>query len=1568
MFSRCLSRRLAPFSSVLLLSLLLATPSQSAHGAIPDSLARSVSPRTVVAAPLHDTVPALAVADETVSEVLASAVAVAAGGEHTCAVTAGGGAKCWGANRTGALGDGTTTDRLTPVSVSGLDSGVAAITAGNDHTCALTIVGGVKCWGYNGKGQVGDGAPTTTRPTPVDVSGLASGVLAISAGHDHTCAVTSSGAVKCWGDNSYGQLGDGTTSQRATPTAVIGLGSAAVAVAAGGYWEDAHTCVLTSQGAVMCWGSNANGQLGDGSTTSSLCPVNVSGLSSGVRGISAGEHHTCALTNGGGIKCWGDNDDGQLGDGGSMDRSIPGDVFGLTNSVNGIATGGAHTCALTAGGGVKCWGDNFDGQLGDGTSVGFGFPHDVSGLTNGVDAITAGGGNTCAITVGGGLKCWGRNNYGQLGIGTTTDRSIPVNVTGLTGGVVMMAAGYLHTCALMENGEVKCWGDHEWPPTSVGGLSGALSIAAGGAIPHNCALTRGGGVKCWGFNRWGQLGDGTTTYRSSPVNVSGLSSGVRAIAAGACHTCAVTTNGEAKCWGCNDYGQLGDGTMTERHMPVTVSGLDSGVDSIDAGNAHTCALLSGGGIKCWGSNNYGQLGDGTTQGRSTPVDVSGLGCTAAAVVDGGGHTCALLVGGGVKCWGDNTFGQLGDGTEWARSTPVDVVGMKQGVAAVVAGGGHTCALMSNGGAKCWGWNDYGELGDGTTNERHLPTDVIGLDSSVTAAMAGDFHTCAVVSGGSAYCWGSNEYGQLGINPGWTPMDVIGFGGDAYAVAGRVVDGGGSGLTGVVVWAGAGWSATTDGNGSYTLPVLPAGMYTLTPSKSGYTFSPPSSSVAVPPDATGVNFTGMSTATITAAMSEFATNSSERLAQVLAEAQHSAQDGDYFAVQRQADEIRTVAETMLDAANVLATPFGSINRVKDLTKMQAPGVIGSGWGHVIRLRNQYEPARDAFRKALFVAPLSSETALLASQEHLKGALIYYGAGALDKAAEELVTDGAIQYGLQVGLQSELGLQSRNYPALSRLSAVFQQDITDTAAAAIAQLTSLTPAEEQSYKTDLKQRSLANTYLAFSLERRALPLHLAQDARESNPGGIVPWLEGFLAKYFIRCTAGLRFDGPGVLAVESVTALYNAYQNIQRLKEDTRMMTLGAETLGGALDAQKRVYLNSAHGLDGIAKRIPPQIPDATVVSISHTSLGEYIPFGIRCRPCWFERSSYSEVSLSNNTAFDTDLQVIADYGSTGLLGTSFEPLVAEGATPIGGGNGGSVYVRYKQDGQGASPDEGSSININILGSTDTGTYWVRASGTTWQPVAVTENGQLASVGQQYAALKLEDVPTLPYPIHSAMEIREDSLTYVPHVWVDNPFTTTVTVTVTQPLPDAIEVLDANEGTLAGQNLVWSRPVPPETSIEITHVIACAGPSGVVLDYPAVVLEMSDAASFATFDSNSVSFKRQAPLAGEAQPPYEMRVNAATTVPITVTNRSALAVSGTITLTLKTLESAPVHTVSRAVDVPAQGAVSDALPLVAPAEEGTYILRASVSSNGGTSEIFANYVEVIQPRRYLPLVLR
>ncbi|MCH8066061.1 MAG: hypothetical protein IIC90_09590 [Chloroflexi bacterium] len=322
-----------------------------------------------------------------------------------------------------------------------------------------------------------------------------------------------------------------------------------------------------------------------------------------------------------------------------------------------VAAGANHTCAVTDSGSVVCWGWTFEGSLRAGTAVVQTVPVTVSGLESDITDVTASDAYGCALTTGGGVKCWG------LDLFMVESSTTPVDIVGLDEGAAAISSGGNQTCALTTAGAVKCWAPRRGPLTAglVPGLeSGVSDIAVGGT--HVCALTVAGGVQCWGDNESGQLGDGTNSNRAAPVNVSGLTSGVAAIAAGSNHSCVLTSTGGVLCWGENFGGQIGDGTDTDRNAPVGVTGLSSGVTAIVAGGFRSCAFLEAGGVKCWGST-FG----------STPVGLAGAESGVLDLSLGFDHACLLIEAGGIRCWGNNTVGQLGDGTTERRLSPVDVI-------------------------------------------------------------------------------------------------------------------------------------------------------------------------------------------------------------------------------------------------------------------------------------------------------------------------------------------------------------------------------------------------------------------------------------------------------------------------------------------------------------------------------------------------------------------------------------------------------------------------------------------------------------------------------------------------------------------------------------------------------------------------------------------------------------------------------------------------------------------------------------------------------------------------------
>lgn len=380
--------------------------------------------------------------------------------------------------------------------------------------------------------------------------------------------------------------------------------------------------------------------------------------------VSTGVDLTCTLLPSGAVFCSGRNDAGQIGQGSTTPVSVtaPLQVHNLPPAV-AISAGQFFACAIDQSAALWCWGANAAGELGDGTKVNRSLPVKVSGGLQWA-SVSAGGTFTCGITVAGAAYCWGANNYGQLGNGTTTGSKVPVLISSLRNNAVAIAAG---------------------------------------VDRHACVLLTGGSVECWGANAHGQIGDGSTTIRHVPVQVIGLTSGVSAVTAGGGQSCALRNGGSAVCWGDNQYGQIGDGTKTDRLVPTPVTGLSTGVQELSAGANNTCALVATSAVvvDCWGNGAYGELGDGIENGHALtkPFAVFGLTGPAAGGVGGpvqveagGEHTCAVLGNGEVECWGLNTYGQLGDGTAINHPEPTLVIALTPGPQEISEGGIGGCAV------------------------------------------------------------------------------------------------------------------------------------------------------------------------------------------------------------------------------------------------------------------------------------------------------------------------------------------------------------------------------------------------------------------------------------------------------------------------------------------------------------------------------------------------------------------------------------------------------------------------------------------------------------------------------------------------------------------------------------------------------------------------------------------------------------------------------------------------------------------------------------------------------------
>ena len=346
---------------------------------------------------------------------------VSAGGEYTCLGLADGSARCAGRNQFGQLGDGSWSNSAFLVQPAGLAS-VRAAAAGDEFSCALRTDGTAACWGLGEKGQRGDGTFDQVALSPVPVQGLTT-ATALTGGYNHACALLSDGTMRCWGSNANGQLGDPSTAESSVPIPVAGI-SGVLAIATGAF----HTCAVMQDHTVRCWGENGSGQLGNGTFTSSSTPVTVAGLSNVVAIAGAGSH-TCAALADGTARCWGNNYEGQLGDGTATPSAMPVQVAGIGNATE-IAGGWAHTCARLSDRTIRCWGEGINGELGNGAMQNATTPVTVSGISTAVGLTAGWWHHSCALLADGGVRCWGVNEWGQFGNGTTTASGVPVAMSG----------------------------------------------------------------------------------------------------------------------------------------------------------------------------------------------------------------------------------------------------------------------------------------------------------------------------------------------------------------------------------------------------------------------------------------------------------------------------------------------------------------------------------------------------------------------------------------------------------------------------------------------------------------------------------------------------------------------------------------------------------------------------------------------------------------------------------------------------------------------------------------------------------------------------------------------------------------------------------------------------------------------------------------------------------------------------------------------------------------------------------------------------------------------------------
>jgi cysteine-rich repeat protein len=611
--------------------------------------------------------------------------------------------------------------------------GYVRLAAGENHQCGLREDGTVWCWGSNSHGQVGDGT-TTNRWAPTEATGL-TGVVQISAGKNASCAVTDTEQLWCWGQ-AYGQRPIELGADQSWISGSVGHGMVAA---------------LTRDGIPFDVGSGRD-------------PAQIEGLGTQQQLVRE-FRHTCALDNAGEVRCWGHNGYGEVGTGSVGGTVAAPTLVTLPEPVVQLTLGSSHTCALLNSGEVWCWG----WSLGTGFAVSTGVPTRVAGLES-VSAVWSNRLTNFARTDDGRLWSWGPG-IGDLGRAYVNSRT-PQPIEGVEG-VISLAAGTNFACAIGSERRRVCWGSEyyganllafgrgqpQWnlPPTLIEGFPAARQVSAG--TTHSCAVLIDGSVRCWGAQAL--RGDGRMLGEASdpPSAVLHLAE-VGALAVGNGLSCAVQ-NGQSACWGTRQPGNGWGSAST----PALILGLPAIAD-LAVGFAHNCLRSPTGAVWCWGNNPYGQLGLGNSEdGHTRPRAIEGL-TDAEQLGLGGSHSCARHFDNSISCWGGSYDQQVAPGVTEDQYQPLRVEAIDQ-ARELAVGGSHNCIIDGDGAVRCWGSFGNGALGVTSffdEDNQHVRPQLEALPAFPSAPQklsAGTDYTCALLEDARVSCWGENDKGQLG---------------------------------------------------------------------------------------------------------------------------------------------------------------------------------------------------------------------------------------------------------------------------------------------------------------------------------------------------------------------------------------------------------------------------------------------------------------------------------------------------------------------------------------------------------------------------------------------------------------------------------------------------------------------------------------------------------------------------------------------------------------------------------------------------------------------------------------
>ena len=671
----------------------------------------------------------------------------------------------WGLNSNGQLGQNNQVNYSSPVQVGAL-SAWTQIACGYRYTLAIQSNGTLWSWGYNGVGQLGQGN-TTNYSSPVQI-GVLNTWTQISCGYGHSLSIQSNGTLWAWGYNGYSQLGLNTTAGVSSPTQVGALST--WTQVAGGYY---HSMAVQSNGTLWAWGSNSYGQLGLNTSTNYSSPVQVGTLSTWTQ-VACGYLHTAAIQTPGTLWSWGANSYGQLGLNTNINYSSPVQVGTLSTWYQVAMQQWNIGAILQSSGTLYASGLNTFGSLGNNSST-TSQSSPVTILTPGSGSwnkISSAGFYTMAIQSNGTLWGVGLNTLGQLGLNTTANYSLLAQVGALSVWT-QISCGGANSLAIQSNGTLWAWGNNTYgqlglndltnrsSPVQVGALSTWTKIACG--YYSTAGIQSNGTLWIWGNNVYGQLGLNTTTNFSSPVQVGALSTWTQ-VSGNQYYTLALQNPGILYAWGSNAYGQLGLNTSTTPYyIPLQVLSPFQGTWIQVAANGQgksSAAIISPGTLWAWGYNALGQLGNNSTTTQSSPVQIGALSTWTS--VSCGYYAMAIQTPGTLWAWGFNPYGNLGNNTTTNYSSPIQIGALSTWTQVSAGTVYNTLAIQTPGSLWAWGYNNYGQLGQGNTTNYSSPVQ-IGTLNTWSLFASGSSHSVAIQSNGTLWSWGNNSFGQLGLN-------------------------------------------------------------------------------------------------------------------------------------------------------------------------------------------------------------------------------------------------------------------------------------------------------------------------------------------------------------------------------------------------------------------------------------------------------------------------------------------------------------------------------------------------------------------------------------------------------------------------------------------------------------------------------------------------------------------------------------------------------------------------------------------------------------------------------------